>query len=62
MKNQLSTRATVYEKENSCLEDVLAIADEMERKTQPTQKLTQALLRPSSSSAGTGHTTKTGIR
>ena len=42
MKTELSVTATVYEKENSCLEDILAIADEMKGKSQGTAKTTAA--------------------
>jgi hypothetical protein len=43
MKNQLSETATVYEKENSCLEDILEIADKMKLKPQPVQQISSNL-------------------
>ena len=51
MKNQLSTNATVYANENSCLEDVLAIADEIRLKARKLNKLSAAN-RAKPSSAG----------
>ena len=37
MKKELSVTAAVYEKENSCIEDVLAIANEIKKKTPSTR-------------------------
>ena len=52
MKNQLSVNAAVYAHENSCLEDILAIADEMKLKAQLTHKSTKSLRRVDSESSG----------
>lgn len=46
MKNQLSETATVYEKENTCLEDILEIADEMKLKPQPAHPISSNLRHP----------------
>lgn len=43
MKKTSSEFATVYENENSCLEDVLAIANQIQQKTRLTQVSTQGL-------------------
>lgn len=45
MKNQLSETATIYEKENTCLEDILEIAHEMRLKPQPGNQLSSNLHR-----------------